>query len=288
MKRYGFVILLGASLAAAVVSQASPYASAIFCRMAVAAAMAAGLDVCAGLAGQLSLGQAAFMSAGAYAMAVCTAKLNSHGILWGFAGAVAAGAVLAVISGFGVLKLKGDYLSVCTLALGEITRVVAENTSALGGAGGFYNIPRFTNPINSFVVLALCLSAAVWFSKTGAGFKCRAMGQSEEGAKSIGISPFAMKLTAFTLAGVITAVAGGAYAGITGFISPKDFTFSRSVDILAAVVLGGKGTIIGPAAAAMAIELAAAVLQPVANLRMIIYALLLITVTLYKHRTKHR
>ena len=265
------------------------YSSAVLSRMLLAAAMAGGLDLCVGIAGQLSLGQAVFMAAGAYACAgVSTAVGGRLGIVAGLLAAVVVSSIVALLVGGVVLRLKGDYLAVATMGLGEIARVVLENSMPLGGAAGFYNIPRFTTPLNAYLVTFMCATCGLWFAGSKKGFLCRAMGQDETAAASIGINTMGMKLFAFTLAAAMTGAAGGLYAGLLGFISPRDFGFIRSVDILAAVVIGGTGTIIGPMLAAMLIEGLSAMLQGVANIRMILYATILIVVTIIKYTKKGR
>ncbi len=263
------------------------YASAVLSRMLLAAIMACGLDLCVGVAGQLSLGHAVFMASGAYSCAAVTrAWQGSLGIAAGAAlGGVCAAAV-ALLLGAVVLRLRGDYLAVATMGLGEITRVLLENCAPLGGAGGMFDIPRFTSPVGAYFAAVGCAGCALWFVRSRRGFLCRAVGQDETAAASVGVNPMAGKLMAFTLGAAMTGLAGGMYAGLLGFISPRDFTFARSVDILAAVVIGGAGSIIGPMLAAMAIEALAAMLQSVANLRMIAYALILIVYTIIKYTKK--
>ncbi len=265
------------------------YSSAVLSRMLMAAVMAGGLDLCVGMAGQLSLGQAVFMATGAYSCAAVTRTFSGgFGELAGLvAGAVCAAAV-ALPLGAVVLRLRGDYLAVATMGLGEITRVVLENSKALGGAAGLYDIPRFTTPLTAYLVAFGCATGCLWFAGSRRGMLCRAMGQDETAAEAVGVNTFGVKLLAFTLAAGLTGLAGGLYAGLLGFISPKDFTFARSVDILAAVVIGGTGTIIGPMLAAMALEALAALLQGAANLRMIVYALILIGYTIIRYRGKGR
>ncbi len=260
------------------------YSSAVFSRMLIAAIMAAGLDLCVGMAGQLSLGQAVFMAVGAYSCAGVTRIFTGHGgAVAGLVLGAAAASVIALVLGGAVLRLRGDYLAVATMGLGEIVRVIIENSRAIGGAAGLYDIPRVTTPVWAFFAAFLCGGGCLWFAGSRQGFLCRVMGQDETAAAAVGVNTFGMKLYAFALAAAMTGLAGGLYAGLLGFISPKDFTFARSVDILAAVVIGGTGTIIGPMLAAMALEAVAAMLQGVANLRMILYAIVLIVYTIIKY-----
>ena len=263
-------------------SRGSAYQSQIASRMMIAACMAAGLDLCVGIAGQLSLGHAVFMAAGAYTCAVATA--SGLGIWMSLILAVLIGAGGAFILGYAMMSLRGDYLAVATLGLGEIVRVALENTSSLGGAAGFYNIPRFTTPPFTWLLMLLCLVCAVVFKQSRPGFLASAVGQDEEASMAIGINTRHAKVIALMVGATFTALAGVLYSGLNGFISPRDFTFTRSIDMLAAVVLGGPGTIFGPMLAAMLMECFFAVFQTLSVVRMILYSLALIVVTIIRYK----
>ncbi len=285
----GYLIACIAGLVLLLLLNRDGYASAVLSRMLIAAVMAGGLDLCVGMAGQLSLGQAVFMAAGAYVCAAVTRAFSGgFGEIAGLAAGAVCAAAVALPLGAVVLRLRGDYLAVATMGLGEIARVVLENTKALGGAAGLYDIPRFTTPLAAYLAAFGCATGCLWFAKSRRGMLCRAMGQDETAAQAVGVNTFGVKLLAFTLAAGLTGLAGGLYAGLLGFISPKDFTFARSVDILAAVVIGGTGTVLGPMLAAMALEALAALLQGAANLRMIVYAIILIGYTIIRYKGKGR
>lgn len=263
------------------------YTGQIVCRMMIAACLACGLDICVGIAGQLSLGHAVFMAIGSYSCAVVT--YFSNGLIsigLSFLCSILLSFLFSFIVGYIILGLRGDYLAVCTLGMGEIVRVVLENTEFLGGSGGFYNIPKFTSPINSFMMFVVCLCIGVKFSSSKGGFLARTVGQDEYAAGSIGVNIRKTKVKAFIISAVITSMAGVMYAGLLGFISPRDFGYNRSVDILAAVILGGSGTVIGPMLAAMCIEGFFAVFQTVSVLRMVLYSLALIIFTISKYKLR--
>jgi branched-chain amino acid transport system permease protein len=282
-----FGLFLSGCFLLSLVAQQDRYLSAVLSRMFLSAAMAVGLDICTGIAGQLSLGQASFMAAGAYVCAFTTVHLTSPAApLIGLLAGIAAAGLMAVLTGIPVLRLKGDYLAVATLGLGEITRIFLENFTPFGGAAGMFHIPLFSNAPSCFLTMAVALAFAFCFVRSKAGLYCKAISCDEKAAGAAGVSTFGLKLIAFVAAACVCAMAGGMYSGLAGFIGPRDFAFTRSTDILAAVVLGGPGSIIGPAIAAMALELTSALLQPVAELRMILYAVLLIVAAILRYRKK--
>lgn len=263
------------------------YMSQIVCRMMISACLACGLDICVGIAGQLSLGHAVFMAVGAYSCAVVTEWLSgraSVGVSFGLATVLSG--LFAFVVGYLILGLRGDYLAVCTLGMGETVRVFLENADFLGGAGGFYNIPKFTSSAGAYVMFVICLCISMFFSTSRSGFLARTVGQDEYASGSIGVNIRMTKVKAFVISAIVTAIAGVMYAGLLGFISPRDFGYSRSVDILAAVILGGSGTVVGPMLAAMCIEGFFAVFQSASVFRMVLYSLALIVFTIQKYRRR--
>ena len=271
------VLLLAASCAFA----SDGYLSGIFCRIYMMAIAAIGLDICVGLTGQLSLCHGAFMGVGAYCAALC-AK-SGWGAVIGILLGMAMAAAVAGVTGSFVLGLKGDYLAVATLGLGEIFRSLFENLPITGGAKGLYNIPVTTSLLLCAILFVGVLAGAVLLRRSRLGSYSAAVACDETAAVSCGINTHAIKVGAFSFSAAVTALAGGLYAGLLGFISPADFTFQRSVDLLAAVVLGGPGTLVGPSIAAGCIETVNALFQPLAQLRMILYGFALVGVVLLRY-----
>ena len=263
------------------------YTAQIVCRMLIAACLAAGLDICVGVAGQLSLGHGVFMAVGAYSCALVTNALPSGiGVAISILLAIVLSTAFAFLVGYIILGLRGDYLAVCTIGLGEIVRVFLENADFLGGAGGFYNIPKFTSPTNAYAVYILSIGTAILFTNSKSGFLAKTVGQDEYASESVGVNIKKTKVGAFVISAVITAFGGILYAGLLGFVSPKDFGYSRSIDILAAVILGGSGTIVGPVLAAMCIEAFFALFQAASVFRMILYSLAIIIFTIVKYKKR--
>ena len=241
-----------------------------------------GLNVVVGLAGLLDLGYVAFYAVGAYSYALLAENfglgfwtcLPLAGILAAFAG---------ILLGFPVLRLRGDYLAIVTLAFGEIIRVVLINWVSFthgpngitgiprptlfglafsmdGGEGtfaGFFNLEPETIQRVTFlyyVILALALLTN-WFTlrlrRTPLGRAWEALREDETACRSLGIDVTVTKLTAFGIGAMFGGFAGAFFATRQAFISPESFTFIESATVLAIVVLGGLGSQLGVALAAI-------------------------------------
>jgi branched-chain amino acid transport system permease protein len=240
-----------------------------------------GLNIVVGLAGLLDLGYVAFYAVGAYSYALLSTVFGlSFWICLPLAGLFAAG--FGVLLGFPVLRLRGDYLAIVTLAFGEIIRLVLINwVDFSGGAAGLSSIPRasffgipFTageggfaatfgldfNPMHRVVflyylilVLALITNiVTLRMRRLPLGRAWEALREDEIACRSLGINTTMTKLTAFALGAMFAGFAGSFFAVRQGFVSPESFNFLESAIILAIVVLGGMGSQIGVAIAAVA------------------------------------
>ena len=240
-----------------------------------------GLNIVVGLAGLLDLGYVAFYAVGAYSYALLSTTFGlSFWICLPLAGLLAA--MWGVILGFPVLRLRGDYLAIVTLAFGEIIRMVLINwvdlTNGYAGISGiphvsFFGIP-FTDDDDGFaaifhlpytpiyrtiflfyLILALALLTnfvTVRLRRLPIGRAWEALREDEIACRSLGINTTTTKLTAFALGAMFGGFAGSFFAVRQGFVSPESFTFIESATILAIVVLGGMGSQLGVAIAAAA------------------------------------
>jgi len=239
-----------------------------------------GLNIVVGLAGLLDLGYVAFYAVGAYSYALLAKTFGlAFWELLPVAGILAA--FWGILLGFPVLRLRGDYLAIVTLAFGEIIRMVLINWVALtNGYAGITGIPRpsffgipFTADDNGFaavfglpfsplyrviflyyVILALALFTAfvtVRLRRLPVGRAWEALREDEIACRSLGINTTNTKLTAFAMGAMFAGFAGSFFATRQGFISPESFTFLESATILSIVVLGGMGSQIGVAIAAI-------------------------------------
>lgn len=240
-----------------------------------------GLNIVVGLAGLLDLGYVAFYAVGAYSYALLAKNFGlSFWILLPMAGILSA--FWGMLLGFPVLRLRGDYLAIVTLAFGEIIRLVLVNwVEFSGGYAGISGIPRptffgipFTAADNGFaavfgleftplyrtiflyyVILGLALLTAyvtLRLRRLPVGRAWEALREDEIACRSLGINTTNTKLTAFSLGAMFGGFAGSFFAARQGFISPESFVFMESAVILAIVVLGGMGSLWGCAIAAIA------------------------------------
>ncbi|MBU8542301.1 MULTISPECIES: high-affinity branched-chain amino acid ABC transporter permease LivM [Roseomonadaceae] len=241
-----------------------------------------GLNIVVGLAGLLDLGYVAFYAVGAYSYALLAQYFGlSFWICLPLAGILAA--FWGVLLGFPVLRLRGDYLAIVTLAFGEIIRIVLLNwVSLTGGPNGISGIPRPTffglpfsmsggpgtfagffglEPSPShrviflyYLILGLALLTnwvAIRIRRQPIGRAWEALREDEIACRALGINITNTKLTAFALGAMFAGFAGAFFATRQAFISPESFTFIESAIILAIVVLGGLGSQIGIAVAAI-------------------------------------
>ncbi len=239
-----------------------------------------GLNIVVGLAGLLDLGYVAFYAVGAYSYALLAQNFGlSFWLLLPLAGILAA--FWGILLGFPVLRLRGDYLAIVTLAFGEIVRLVLINwvplTNGYRGIGGIPRPTFFGIPFNAsetgfaavfglefsplyrsiflyYVILALALlTAAVTarLRRLPVGRAWEALREDEIACRSLGINTTNSKLTAFAVGAMFAGFAGAFFAARQGFISPESFTFMESAVIVAMVVLGGMGSAVGVALAAV-------------------------------------
>ncbi|CAN7407274.1 high-affinity branched-chain amino acid ABC transporter permease LivM [Pararhizobium sp. LjRoot255] len=244
--------------------------------------LAWGLNIVVGLAGLLDLGYVAFYAVGAYSYALLSSYFGlSFWLLLPMAGILAA--LWGTILGFPVLRLKGDYLAIVTLAFGEIIRLVLINwTEVTKGTFGISGIAKasvfgiwsfdvgaannfakvFGLPMSSayykiflfYLALALCMLAAfvtIRLRRMPVGRAWEALREDEIACRSLGINTVTTKLTAFATGAMFGGIAGSFFAVRQGFVSPESFVFLESAIILAIVVLGGMGSLVGIAVAAI-------------------------------------
>ncbi len=246
--------------------------------------LAVSLNLITGFTGQFSLGHAGFMSIGAYVCALITLRIPT---IPGFIIGVIAGALTAAIVGFLVglptLRLRGDYLAIATLGMAEIIRIVFLNLDSItNGAAGLQAIPQFTNWPWLLIYTSGTVLIISNFIKSSHGRACISIREDEIAAEAMGINSTKYKVTAFTIGAFFAGIAGALYASTFNFIDPKIFSFSKSIDILVIVVLGGLGSISGSIIAAVLLAVITTYLQAFANIQMIIYSLLLIIIMIFR------
>jgi branched-chain amino acid transport system permease protein len=255
--------------------------------------LATSLNLINGITGQFSLGHAGFMAIGAYVTGAFMHHYNptgfaGHAMLLGMlllGGITAAAAGLAI--GIPTLRLRGDYLAIATLGFGEIIYTVINATDdvgrfEIGGASGLHGIPILTNFFWTFAWVVVCV-VCVWrlaYSTKGLAF--RAVREDEIAAAAMGVDTTFYKVAAFVIGAFFAGVAGGLYATYDGNLAPESFRFTRSIEIVVMVVLGGSGSITGSILAAVVLTFAPEFLRTFADWRMVIYSLALIATMLLR------
>jgi len=180
--------------------------------------------------------------------------------------------------------LQGDYLAMATLGFAEILGTALKNIDAVGGTRGFGNIPKLSSLPWVFVTLALVWWALARFRRTGLGMAIQATRDDEIAARSLGISTYSAKLSAFVIGSAIAGIAGALYVHAVQFISPDEADFSRSVIIVLAVVIGGMTSLSGSVLGALILVVVPEALRHNDTLReqrMIYFALIVIFVMLF-------
>jgi branched-chain amino acid transport system permease protein len=243
--------------------------------------LAASLNLINGFTGQFSIGHAGFMAVGAYMSAVLTVKFGSPFVLAIIGGAMAA-AVLGFAIGLPTLRLTGDYLAIATLGLGEIIRICILNIEYIGGASGFMGIPRYTNFTWVFFMTVFTIFFIKNFVNSTHGRACISIRENEIAAEAMGIDTTKYKVMAFTIGAGFAGIAGALFAHYFYIAHPSSFTFMKSFDVLTMVVLGGLGSITGSVTGAVLLTFVSAYLAPYPEWRMVIYALVMITLMIYR------
>ncbi|MEW6308160.1 MAG: branched-chain amino acid ABC transporter permease [Bacillota bacterium] len=243
--------------------------------------MATSLSLINGITGQFSIGHAGFMGIGAYTAGVLTVVYKL-----GFWPALAAGSLAAALAGLLVglptLRLRGDYLAIATLGFGQIINVAIINIPITGGPRGLTGVPAHTT-----LPLALAGAAMTYvilhnIIHSAHGRAMLAVREDETAAEAMGVDTTRVKVTAFTIGAGLAGLAGGLFAHRLMFLHPSSFDFIKSIDFLVMVVIGGSGNLAGAAGAAVFLTVLNELLRKAVELRMLLYAGLLILTMLLR------
>ncbi|HHG7938231.1 TPA: branched-chain amino acid ABC transporter permease [Streptococcus pneumoniae] len=281
-----FLLLAGYSLISVLVSVGvlNLFYVQILQQIGINIILAVGLNLIVGFSGQFSLGHAGFMAIGAYAAAIIGSKSPTYGAFFGamLVGALLSGAV-ALLVGIPTLRLKGDYLAVATLGVSEIIRIFIINGGSLtNGAAGILGIPNFTTWQMVYFFVVITTIATLNFLRSPIGRSTLSVREDEIAAESVGVNTTKIKIIAFVFGAITASIAGSLQAGFIGSVVPKDYTFINSINVLIIVVFGGLGSITGAIVSAIVLGILNMLLQDVASVRMIIYALALVLVMIFR------
>lgn len=251
--------------------------------------LAVSLNLITGFLGELTLGHASFMSIGAYTGALITLNMNAP-IYVEFPLAIIVGGLMAAIFGFiigmPVLRLNGDYLAIVTLGFGEIIKSVLNSLSITNGAKGLSKIPLYSNYKNFTLVFIFVVATVLIITnivKSRHGRAITAIRDNSIATESIGIKVSKYKIIAFVISAFFAGIAGVLYAHNVGILKPTTFDYNKSIEILVIVVLGGMGSIRGSIIAAIVLTVLPELLRGADDFRMLLYAIVLITLMLFNH-----
>jgi branched-chain amino acid transport system permease protein len=196
-------------------------------------------------AGMLSLGNAAFAGIGGYTAGVLTVHLKAPFIVSLCGGTLMAG-VVGLLLGMPVLRLKGVFLAMATLAFGEVVRIAAVNLDITGGAEGLTGIPNITRTWMIFLALALAAYFMATLRRSRIGWGLVSIREDETAAACLGVDITYYKVVAFTIGAMMAGFAGAMYAHLNYLITPRDFGFFIAVDLLVYNIVGGTRIWYGP------------------------------------------
>lgn len=292
VKRYRWFALAGAAAAALPLVLHGEYALHLAAAIGINAIVVLGLNLLMGYAGQVSLGQAAFVGIGAYSSAILTTRLGLSPWL-GMLTGVLLGALTAAIVGIPLLKLRGHYLAMGTLGFGMIVNIVMVQWERLtGGTLGIPGIPdlslagfafdtalRMYYLVAAFVLLALILASNIIDSRVGRAM--RAVHGSEIAAATSGVDTQRYKLHVFILSGALAGLAGSLYAHHAGYVHPDSFGFANSIHLVVMAVIGGMASIWGAIFGAGAVTLMHEHLRMFQEFSTIIFGLVLMVIMVF-------
>ena len=274
------------------------YARSILVVAAINVLLAIGLDVVIGYAGQLNLGQSAFFAIGAYVSTLLVTLAGAT--FWvafsaGTFGAALAGAALALFA----VRLRGHYLAIASMGFAIIVYQILMNWISLTqGPLGIYGIPPppawhipgignivFSDTLNFFWLVAAVALVAYFvldnLVRSPVGEALIALREDEISAASLGVDGRRWKVFAFAIAATVAGMAGCFYASFVGTLVPDAFFITESFNILAMVIVGGTGTLVGPAAGAILLTVLPELLRGLGDARLVVYGLALTLVVLF-------
>lgn len=267
--------------------------------------LATSLNLINGITGQFSLGHMGFAAVGAYVSGSLTTlilklSVTNPASMLPFLLSIIAGGVVASFVGFLIgfpsLRLKGDYLAIVTLGFGEIIRTIFNNIDAVGGPRGLLGIPKFSNFTVILVAAFLTVVIIRNLIESSHGRAMLSIRENELAAELVGINTTRYKVMAFTFGAFFAGIAGGLLAHLIQLAHPTQFGFIKSVEVLIMIYAGGVGSLTGSILAAFGLTflseglrlgiraLADATGLPIGGeWRMVVYALLLIFIMLFRN-----
>jgi len=285
----------------------NPFHYELVIQMAIIAATVVGLNLLVGFAGQISLGHAGFFGLGAYFTGITTGTYGWSSVPALVVGAITVG-VIAWVVGRPILRLKGHYLSMATLAVGFIIAIILNNERAITGGPDGMPVPaldlfgwelstfgRYSlfgveiSGVQAWYILAsVVLLLAVWFAQnlieSPIGRALRSVKGSEVAASVVGVDTAKYKSLVFVISAIYASVMGGLYAHFQGFITPAVASFEFSILLITMVVLGGMGSTFGVILGAVVLKLLPQVLADFQELETVMFGLILMLTMIFMPR----
>jgi ABC-type branched-subunit amino acid transport system ATPase component/ABC-type branched-subunit amino acid transport system permease subunit len=283
---------LAAAVALAVpLATANTYYLYLAMTVGIMVVVTSGLNILAGLAGQISLGHAGLYAVGAYTGALLATRLGL-GFLSALPLAAGLTAAVGALLALAALRVAGPYLAMVTIAFGLIVEGVAVEWVVLtGGPGGIFGIPKpavagAVLPLRGYYLVVLAATALALLvtrnaMASGWGRAFVAVKDSDIAAESLGLSSYALRTTAFTISAAFAGAGGCLFAFLQGYVSPDSFTLQTSILFLLIVLFGGLGTLAGPLVGGVALVLLPELLRQLLDYRLIIYGGLLLLSVYY-------
>jgi branched-chain amino acid transport system permease protein len=266
------------------------YWALIGTRAAIYWVLVSGLNLIVGFAGHLAIGYVALLTLGAYTTSVLVAGnvMPPLDVFVALAVAGAVGAVFGVVVGLPALRLRTFYFAMSTLGFATIVAQIALAWQSVTGGGIGIVGPEFPAPFNTawgyyylcigFAAVCTWLSANIAHSRFGRALI--AIRDAEVAAEATGISKPRMLISIFLLAGALAAIAGGLFASLQTYITPDAFTFDLSVLFFIAILIGGRGSILGPMLGTIILTILPEIAAPLAAWSTFLYAVLLLVIVL--------
>ena len=289
--RTGGLALLAAVILLLPLALVNNYWYEVAILIGINAIVCVGLNLLIGYAGQISLGHAGFFGLGAYGSAILTARYG-----WPPAAALAATtagvALLALLVGRPILKLKGHYLAMATLGMGIIISIVIVTEDRLTGGPDGMSVPAFTLFGMSLAgervwywIIGGTLVGAVWLAlnliESPAGRALRALHGSEVGAQVSGIDATRAKVGVFVISAMFASVAGSMTAHYSGFITPGKVSFFHSIELVTMVVFGGMASTFGAVIGAAALTLLPQLLTVLKEYEMVVFGAVMVSTMIF-------
>lgn len=255
-KKIGIALCVCAAILLPLALSNNDYYLSLFGQTLINIIIVCGLNFVTGLTRNMNLGTAGIVALGAYASALLYTKLGVSPWI-GILCALLVGFIIGLVLGYPSLRIRGVYLSLTTIAFGEIVRLVLNNTTNFtGGAQGVRDLPgysifglKISKGVPVYYLLLVFALVIIWIStrivnsKWGRAFK--SISDNPDAAESLGINIAKLKLTAFTLAAMYAALGGALYAHLMGYINPATFNFDMSIKFVIMMMVGGIGLIRG-------------------------------------------